>query len=176
MKSKISFILFLIITSVIFPQEDLKVLSSDKNSITMEYSPTYSITNEEINNETFVRVSLSFGSTLNYDAIGAPSLPTRQIPIGVPSEFGNTVEILSTSTKEIEGKILPIPAMVKDGELISYKYEINEKYYSPQSDEQVISFGEFAIVRGMPVQYFLINPISFSANENRIKLLHQNYF
>ena len=54
--------------------------------------------------------------------------------------------------------------MVKDGELISYKYEVSEKYYSPQSDEQVISFGEFAIVRGMPVQYFLIKPISFSAN------------
>ena len=169
MKSKISFIFFLIITAVIFPQEDLKVLSSDRSSITMEYSPTYSITNEEINNETFVRVSLSFGSTINYDAIGAPSLPTRQVPIGVPSEFGNTVEILSTSIKEIEGRILPIPAMVKDGELISYKYEINEKYFSQRSDEQVISFGEFAIVRGMPVQYFLINPVSFSANENRIK-------
>jgi len=106
MKSKISLIISLIVTSVIFPQEDLKVLSSDRNSITLEYSPIYSILNEEINNETFVKVSLSFGSILNYDAIGAASLPTRQIPIGVPSEFGNTVEILSTSIKEVDGKIL----------------------------------------------------------------------
>ena len=80
----------------------------------------------------------------------------------MPSEFGNTVEILSTSVKEIEGKIIPIPAMVKDGELVSYKYEINDKYYATAKADQVISFGEFAIVRGMPVQYFLINPVSFS--------------
>ncbi len=170
MKSKISFILFLIVTPVIFPQEDLKVLSSDRNSITLEYSPVYSISNEEINKEAFVRVSLSFGSTLNYDAVGSPSVPTRQIPIGVPSEFGNTVEILSTSVKEIEGKILPIPSLVKDGELPSYKYEVSEEYYSFLPTDQVISFGEFAIVRGMPVQYFLVNPVSFSPNENRIKL------
>lgn len=170
MKSKISFILFLIITAVIFPQEDLIVLSSDRNSITLEYSPLYSISNEEINKEAFIRVSLSFGSTLNYDAVGSPSVPTRQIPIGVPSEFGNTVEILSTSVKEIEGKILPIPSLVKDGELPSYKYEVSEKYYSFLPSDQVISFGEFAIVRGMPVQYFLVNPVSFSPNGNRIKL------
>ena len=170
MKSKVSFIVSLIITSVIFPQEDLKVLSSNRNSITLEYSPIYSILNEEINNETFVRVSLSFGSTLNYESTGSPLLSTRQIPIGVPSEFGNTVEILSTSVKEIEGKILPIPTMVKDGELVSYKYEINDKYYATQKADQVISFGEFATVRGMPVQYFLINPVSFSPITNRIKL------
>ena len=170
MKSKISFILFLIITSVIFPQEDLKVLSSDRNSVTMEYSPIFSISNEEINNESFVRVSLTFGSILNFDAVGSPALQTRQIPIGVPSEFGNTVEILSTSIKEIEGKIIPIPAMVKNGGLVSYKYEVGEKYYSSLPVDQVIGFGEYAIVRGMPVQYFLINPVSFSPNENKIKL------
>jgi hypothetical protein len=170
MKSKISLIFSLIITSVIFPQEDLKVLSSDRNSITFEYSPIYSVSNEEINNETFVKVSLSFGSIPTYDAAGAPSIPKRQIPIGVPSEFGNTVEVLSTTVKEIKGKILPIPAVVKDGELLSYKYEVSEKYYSVLPDDQLISFGEFAIVRGMPVQYFLINPVSFYPNENKIKL------
>ena len=93
MKSKVSFIVSLIITSVIFPQEDLKVLSSNRNSITLEYSPIYSISNEEINNETFVKVSLSFGSTLNYESTGSPllqqgkSLLVCRPNLGIPLKF-----------------------------------------------------------------------------------------
>jgi len=170
MKSKISLIFFLIFSLTAFPQEDLKVLSSNRNSITFEFAPDYTISNEQINNEIFVRISFPLSSTLNLESAGSPSLPARQIPIGVPSEFGNTVEILSTSVEEIDGKIIPIPALVKDGELNSYKYEINEKYFSSLPVDQIISFGEFAIVRGLPVQYFLINPVLFSPVENKIKL------
>ncbi len=170
MKSKISLLVSLVFSLAAFPQEDIKVLSSDRNSITIEYSPIYTISNEEINNETFVRVSLAFGSTLNYEDFGSPALPTRKIPIGVPSEFGNTIEILSTSVKEIEGKIIPIPVPIKVGGMHSYKYELSEKYFSSIPVDQIITFGEFAIIRGMPVQYFMINPLVFSSTENKIRL------
>lgn len=176
MKSKISLIVSLVFSFAAFPQEDIKVLSSDRNSITIEYSPIYTISNEEINNETFVRVSLSFGSILNYEEFGSPALPTRQIPIGVPSEFGNTIEILSTSVKEIDGKIIPIPSPIKVGEMHSYKYEVSEKYHSSRRVDQIITFGEFAIVRGMPVQYFMINPVVFSSSENKIRLFTKIIF
>ena len=117
-----------------------------------------------------------FGSVPNNGLAGFPALQSRQIPIGVPSEFGNTVEILSSTMKEIEGKIIPIPSIKKDGEMIAYKYEVNENYYSVIPNNQAISFGEFAIVRGMPVQYFIINPVSFSPTENKIKLYNKIVF
>ena len=72
-----------------------------------------------------------FGSVPNNGSGRFSALQSRQIPIGVPSEFGNTVEILSSTIKEIDGKIIPIPGIEKDDEMKSYKYEIiNEKYFS----------------------------------------------
>ncbi len=170
MKSKFSLISFVFLSILNFPQEDLKVISSDKNSLILDFSPNYSISNEIINNDTFVQINFAFGTLPNQDSFGSPAILTRQIPIGVPSEFGNTIEILSTSIKEIEGKIIPIPTPFSEGELISLKYEVGENYSRFEPNNQIINFSEFAIVRGMPVQYFIINPVSFSAAEKKITL------
>ena len=175
MKSKISILLSLIFSFIVFPQEDLRVLSSNTNSVTFEFSPIYSISDVQINNENFLQVNFLFGSTLNSEDYGKPSIQSRQIPVGVPSEFGNTLEILSVSWKEIEGKILPLPYMIKDGGVNTYKFELNQNYYS-DSERELITFGEFAIVRGMPVQYFIINPVAFNPIENKIKLYDKIVF
>lgn len=177
MKSKVQLIILsLIFCFKAFPQEDLKILSSDGNSITLEFNPVFSVTKEIINDQAFTRVSFPLGSVQNPETAGSPMCQIRKIPIGVPSEFGNTVEILSASVKEIEGRILPIPQFTKDGDLPAYKYEINDRYFFETSNEQIVSFDEFAIVRGMPVQYFLIKPVSFIAAESKIKLYEKIIF
>jgi hypothetical protein len=177
MKSKVQLIILsLIFCFKAFPQEDLKILSSDGNSITLEFNPVFSVTKEIINDQAFTRVSFPLGSVQNPETAGSPMCQIRKIPIGVPSEFGNTIEILSASVKEIEGRILPIPQFTKDGDLPAYKYEINDRYFFETSNEQVVSFDEFAIVRGMPVQYFLIKPVSFIAAESKIKLYEKIIF
>ena len=177
MNSKISLIISLSLTTFIFPQEDLKILSSNKSSIVFEYSPIYSIFPVEINNEIFQKILLKFGSAPNPDEFGVPSIPVRQIPVGVPSEFGNTLEILSTSVKELEGRIIPIPKLIKDNGIASEKFEMSEQYFSFDSQQnQIITFGEFAKIRGMPVQYFIIKPVSFSAAANKIQIFTKIVF
>ncbi len=48
--------------------------------------------------------------------------------VGVPSEFGNTIQILSSTFKEINGKIIPIPKPDKYKGVDNVFYEINDKY------------------------------------------------
>lgn len=175
MKSKISFLISLIFTFNLFPQEDFKVLSSDNNSLTIEFSPIVSISNEQIDGESYVRINLLFGCLLNLEQYGKPAIQSRQIPIGVPSEFGNTVEVLSASEIVKDGKIIPIPTPFKDEGIIKFKYEINQNYYSG-SVHQLITFGDFVIIRGMPVQYLVINPVAFNPIENKIKIYEKIIF
>ncbi|NWF90649.1 MAG: hypothetical protein HXY50_14465, partial [Ignavibacteriaceae bacterium] len=176
MISKISFLFFLIFTCLLLPQEDIKVISSDKSSIIIEFTPKFSTSKEVINDDTYINVRLMYGSVVDLTKIGSPAIPERQIPIGVPSELGTTFEILSTSFSEIEGKILPIFFPRKHGDISSTRIELTEDYKNSEFSNDVISFGEFAIVRGMPFQYFNIRPVAFSAASNRIKLFNKIIF
>lgn len=170
MKSKISITLSLIFTAFIFPQDDFKVLSSNAKGVTIEYSPEFSIDSEQINNTAFLKISFPFGTVDNPQDAGTPSVQVRYLPIGVPGEFGNTVEIISSEFKELEGRLIPKPILSKKDGISSVKYEIGNEYYSYTPSEQLIEFNEFATVRGMPVQYFKIRPIMYSPVQNKIKL------
>ena len=115
MKSKISIILFLITTTIIYSQSDVKVLSSDFNSITIEYSPVYvDTTIKMIEGKTYRNIELFLGTLKNSEKWGFPSILERKLNVGVPTEFGTTIEILSTFYKEISGHLIPVPYPVED--------------------------------------------------------------
>lgn len=176
MKSKIFFsVLLLLPILIVFPQDDIRVISSDQNSILLEYTPKFSTSFLKINEEDYVSISLSFGAVSDPEA-GAPAVPVRQIPVGVPSESGNTIEIVSVSSTEMQGKINPVPKIMKIDGIPTTRYEIGEMYYSYQPSEQLVTFGDFAIVRGMPVQYFIVKPIMFSPAINNIRLYSKIIF
>ena len=154
-----------------FSQNDIRIISSDLNSISLEYTPKVSDTLiVKNNNEDFVNIILNNGISDNKTP-GIPSIPHYSFPLGVPSEFGNTIQILSSSYKEIPGKMLPVPKLVKNGGIASEKFDKGDKYFSFNSiGEDLAGFGTFGVVRGVPVQIINIKPVQFSASENRIRI------
>ena len=111
MKSKISIVFLLLLSVSLFPQQrDIKVISSNRNSLVIEYTPNYADSSVvPINNENYIKVGLTNGYIQNSDQWGLPAVPVRVMNVGVPAEYGNTIQILSSSFKEINGKIIPIP-------------------------------------------------------------------
>ena len=129
MKSKISIVLF-ILTITVYPQDDYRILSSDQNSIVIEYSPVYSDTSiRRIDNQEFRNIVLSLGYIPEPEIWGLPSIPERRMNLGVPSEFGNTIEILTTQYIELDGLIIPKPELVKDETLYKYEFNIGDGYF-----------------------------------------------
>ncbi len=171
MKSKISIILFLITTSFIFSQSDVRVLSSDFNSVIIEYSPVYTDTSLVLlEGQQFRKTELLLGSVKNIDDWGSPMIMERRLNIGVPSEFGNTIEIISSAYKEISGNIIPVPTPVFDTLAISFEYKQSPDYYNFSSSEDQIEFGEFGYVREIASQTIRITPVSFDALNKKIRL------
>lgn len=171
MKSKISVILFLFISLTCFSQTDFHILSSDVSSFIVEYNPKISATNFiTINNENFLSVSFK-GNIYENKASGIPSVPYFAFPLGVPSEFGNTIQVLSSSYKEINGQIKPVPKLKKIGDIPTDIYEKGDKYNSFNTiGEDLAGFGEFGLVRGIPVQTIIIRPVQFNAAGNKIRI------
>ena len=105
MKSKISIIL-LFLSIVAYSKSDYRILSSDQNSIVIEYTPRYIDTSiTTIDNQKFRNIVLDFGVIPDPDAWGVPAIPERRMNLGVPVEFGNTIEVLNTQYVELDGQI-----------------------------------------------------------------------
>ncbi|MFO7447902.1 MAG: type IX secretion system sortase PorU [Ignavibacteriaceae bacterium] len=170
MNSKVSLILlFLAATALIFPKDDIKIISSDRNALVIEYTPIYTDTTREIiDNQEFIKVDILTGLVSETLTPGTPVIPQKIINIGVPSEYGNTVQLLSSTYKEIKGKVKPIALT---GNSKKPKYEISPEYYNNEKkSEELVTFGEYGLIRDLPVQSLLINPVQFSASKNTIRL------
>jgi len=169
MKSKISTILFLIICIPSFAQNEINIISSSRNSIVIEYTPSFTDTiHIKINNQDYFKINLKEGFFPNPEDFGTPAIPQRAINIGVPSEYGNTIKVLNYTSKEINFKLAPKPRMVKEKDFNNLVYEINNNYYNYQDNNQLVSFGDYGIMRGIPVQTIIISPVSYSPNSIKI--------
>jgi len=171
MKSNISIIIsILCISTQIFPQEDIKVISSDFNSIIIEYTALYDTLKEKLNNQEYLRIDLANGYVPDEQKWGEALVPERSINIGVPSEYGNTIEVLNSSYKEINGKLLPKGKPKIDKGMLVEEYIVGENYSNYLSSEELVSFGEFEIIRGIPTHRFLIRPVKFYPMQSKILL------
>ncbi len=171
MKSKISIILFLITLSFSYPQSDVRILSSDFNSVTIEYSPLYTDTSiVTVEGVQYRKTEFLFSSIRNIDDWGLPMIMERRLSIGVPSEFGNTIEIISTAYKELTGNPMPVPTPVFDTLSISYQYKQSSDYLTFKSPEEIVGFGDFGMIREIAVQTININPVSFDPLDKKIKV------
>ncbi len=171
MKSKISLFFLLISASFLSAQEDIKVLSSSFNSVTIEYSPIYVDTSiVKTDNGDFRKVEILDGAIDNSKNWGLPAIPKRKISVGVPTEFGNIIEVLSSAYKEFSGQVIPIPYLQPDSQFFSYIYKKNSNYSSFNSNADLISFGEFGLLRDVNTQIVEVSPVKFDASLNKIKL------
>ena len=176
MKSKILILLFFL-SAAAYSEDDFRILSSDQNSILIEYTPVFLDTSTiVIDNQSFRNVVLKIGYIPDPELWGNPAIPERRINFGVPSEFGNTIEVLNTTHIELSGNIIPKPKLIKDGDFSSYQYEMGDSYFQYQENPELVSFGEFGITRGINNQVVKILPVKFDPGSNKIKLYQRILF
>jgi Peptidase family C25/Propeptide_C25/FlgD Ig-like domain len=171
MLGKFSLIMFLFFSITVFAQSGVKIFSSDRSSIVIEYSPVYSDTSVEIiDNHQYINIGVKNSFISEPEKWGEPSIPEIYINLGVPSEFGNTIEILGTSYKEIRGLVTPKPKTKKEGLSYSSYYEISPAYNSYKSKSELVSFADFGYIRDLPVQSLTISPVQFDVASQNIRL------
>lgn len=176
MKSKILILLFFLSTTG-YSEDDFRILSSDQNSILIEYTPVFLDTSSKvIDNQTFINVVLNLGYIPDPELWGLPAIPERRFNIGVPSEFGNTIEVLNAKYIELQGSIVPNPQFVEDGNLSKYVYKVSAEYYNYQENSELVLFGEFGITRGINNQVIKIFPVKFDPASNKITLYQRILF
>ncbi|HSR16615.1 MAG TPA: C25 family peptidase propeptide domain-containing protein, partial [Ignavibacteriaceae bacterium] len=174
MKSNISIIIIILWISIrIFPQEDIKIISTGFNSIVIEYTALYDTLKEKIDNQEFLGINLDNGYIPDEEKWGEAAVPVRSLNIGVPSEYGNTIEVLNSAYKEITGKLLPNGKPRMEKEMLVPEYLVGENYNAYRNDEELVSFGDFEIMRGIPTNNFLIKPVKFYPLENRILIYNK---
>ena len=169
--------LILVLTALLYSQKDFRIISSDQNSIIIEYTPQFLDTSiSKINNQSFRNTEIAFGYFDESMQPGMPAIPERRIVIGVPSEFGNAIRILSSSYKELIGNVTPLPTFVKEKFQDGTEYKISPDYYNYVDFPELVSFGDFGIVRGLSTQDIRIFPVKFDVNSNTIKLYSKIVF
>ncbi len=176
MKSKFTIILFLLFCLSQLLAQDFRVLSSDENSIVVEYTPVYSDTQKiMIDGENYFSFVVANTFPDEQKTYGEPENSIRNFNIGLPSEFGNTIQIISSSFNTIRGKIAPVPYPDKSKDFYSAEYKITENYSQGSNPEQVM-FGEFGMIRNLQVQKIKILPYLFNRKTGEIKLYNKIVF
>ncbi|HEY7750906.1 MAG TPA: C25 family peptidase propeptide domain-containing protein, partial [Ignavibacteriaceae bacterium] len=164
-------IILLTFSSLIFSKGDFRILSSNSSSILIEYKPVYLDTSfVPIDNEVFRRIEINNGFSNEDITSGFPDIPECRINLGVPSEFGNTVTVISSAFVEKEGKLLPVPEPVKNGNMMTMNYKVNPDYYKYNDYPDLVAFGDFGILRGLNTQTIRILPVKFNPSTNKIRL------
>jgi hypothetical protein len=168
MIKKISLIILIFLIPSAFAQEGIKIISSDYRSLVVEYTPRIDTSSVIIDFQKFFKLNLS--GAVNYpESPGVPAVPSAIISIGVPSEFGNTIEILKSSFFELNGKVTPVAVSDIENGLPVFKYIIDSNYYTPPKEE-IVTFSAYGLLRDMPVQNLEINPVQFDPYTSRIKI------
>ena len=178
MKSNIFFIFLLISISSLSAQQDIKIISSGSNSVTVEYTPIFVDTSlVKYDEGVFRNAEIFFGTLDNENDFGSPAIQNRQLSVGVPTEFGNTIEVLSSSYQEISGQVVPIPYAKPDSEFFSYVFKKNSDYSSFNSyKDELVTFGDFGLLRDINTQVVKVFPIKFNAGLNKIRIYSKIVF
>ena len=170
MKTKFSFLaVFILISNLLFAQ-DFKVISSNATSLVVEYNPVYTDTTlKKTDSGEFLGVNILNAVYDKNIKPGAPLLPARLINIGVPQEFGNTIQIVDTKYITVNGRPAPKPSIsIENGEKAE-KLSVDEGLYSSFQNQDFVIFDEFGFVRDLPVQTLRISPVQYIPASNEIR-------
>lgn len=177
MNKKFSIIFLFFILNISLSAQDIKIISSSTSSIVVEYRPVYLDTiSRSIQGEKYLELVISGAAVDNTDEAGQTQRPAKEINIGVPSEFGNTIQIISSDYSLLEGKYVPNPTYVKDSVALSPVYRIAESNSSEEINDELVSFGEFGLVRNLRVQSIKIRPVIADNINNKIKVYNKIVF
>lgn len=175
---KIKAAVLLLITFLCFSvkAQDLKILSSDATSIIFEYRPVIKDTiNVNQNGLSFIKLVIAGTRDEKGWKAGLPQLLVKELNIGVQTENGNTIQVISSSFTSLSGRYIPNPTIIKDSSGNQFVYNVIPDYYKA-AEIDLITFGEFGLVRNLPVQTIKIYPVQFDAALNQIKIYNKIVF
>ena len=168
---KLIFFLIVLTPFVLLPQQDLKILSSNSNSLVVEFTPNYYDTSSiKIGNNRFIKGLFTGGYIINPENNGEPAISVKFLNIGVPSEFGNTLEVLNSDYIDLKGELIPKPQVIKTNGVDDNVYQKSETYYNFISSEDLVTFGEYGLARNLRTQSIIIHPVKFNAASRNIRL------
>ncbi len=167
-------ILFLVTSAEIFGKENLKIVESTSNGVTILYEPTIDfIDTVELKNEKYLRIN-SNRARLSGEP-GEPLVPVKIVNIGIPLNAEIKSSILSTNFHKMDGKLLPAPVINRDGQ---YFYETNSEIYNSSNSfpQQIFKLDEPIFVRDQRTIPIKINTLQFLPAKNSINLLKNILF
>jgi hypothetical protein len=176
MKTKFSIIFLFIILNISAFAQEIKILSSDAASIVVEYRPFYSDTLIIKSNGTqYYNFTIPLTRVFNLDQPGDAQKFVREINIGVPSETGNTIQIIAQDYSTLNGKLLPVPQLMRDS-IANYNKYFESNNYGKSVFTDAVDFGEYGLTRDLRVQSINIYPVQFDGSNNSIRLLKRLVF
>ncbi|MBN1637518.1 MAG: type IX secretion system sortase PorU [Ignavibacteriales bacterium] len=163
-------LILIIFSPAIFAQNDISILYSTSNSIIIEYRPNITDISEiSVDNKNYVKFELINGLVDEDNNYGLPQNPYRLINLGVPSEFGNTIEILELDEDSIiTGFLAPIPSPFKIDNFYFEKKYLQSDEYDNYKNDVLVTFSDFGYIRNLPTQGVKIYPIKFEADKGII--------
>ncbi len=161
---------FLAFNSILlFGQSDYKILSSNEQSITFEFSlsgldtSTLSITGKNFKKIDFKNSDFS---RLNE---GDMKLASRYFQIGVPQVEGCAVTVLSVETKEFAGVLPPVPKAVRSKGETFYEASFNDVYTKQELfPKEFASIASSGSIRSLPYINLKLNPVQCNPLERKI--------
>jgi len=169
MLRKFSIVYFLFLCLVV-SANDIKIVSSSSNSMLVEYTPIYTDTSlVELDGKKYFSVNIYDGFVNTEPGKSLPAVPIRSINVGVPSEFGNTIQVLDAQYKMLNETIVPTPMAKMVNEQTDYTFAVTSDYKNFKSNE-LVTFGDYGLMRNLPIQKIIISPVQYDASTNTVKL------
>ena len=176
MKTRFSIMFLFFVFNLLLQAQDLKVLSSDAGSIILEYRPIIKDTvNVSRNGLLFIRLDIPGTRDEKGWKAGLPQLLVKELNIGVQAETGNTIQVISSSFTSLSGRYIPNPTIIKDSSGNQFVYNVVPDYYKATATD-LVTFGDFGLVRNLPVQTIKVYPVQFDAASNQIKIYNKIVF
>jgi len=158
MTSGFSKLCFLFLLPFLIYAQDFKVISSNENGLTIEYSPRIRKGSKTINGRKYVYYDYSHAIPDEGLKPGEPFLTHRAFDVGVPSSNGNTLQVLSYSSHLERGNLLFKSNLIKRGEFFVDDFSSAE-IKPVRRIIHPVDFGKFGYVRNLPVQTILVHPV-----------------
>ncbi|OLD58216.1 MAG: hypothetical protein AUI33_17855 [Ignavibacteria bacterium 13_1_40CM_2_61_4] len=152
---------------------DVKILQSDRNGITIQYTPQHRTPSRVTSGgEQFVRYDFGASRQSGRQRPGFPELPDRAIPLRLNARSGNTIDILTAEYEDIRDITLaPVPDVRRDNMDGVRNYRLDREAYAtadfvPAAIASIMNAGE---TRGVVLGELSINPLRYNAASRTLR-------
>ena len=157
------------------PFRDVQILQSDDRGITLEFKPQYFRPDSIlIGTRTYTDYNFFCCISQGWEGIGHPNLKYRSFSVALPSEAGNSVDVIGAEYEDTRNVvILPVPKLVRDGAGIGVGrvYEEDAEAYRVNQlvPPSTVEFGAVGQTRSMIVGDLRVFPIQYNPASGTVR-------